>query len=70
MGETKRPGKNRDSAVADAALERSNRTGDNWDPVARSKQDFFPQNKAMAAQFAPLEARSRARFDEAATNLQ
>jgi hypothetical protein len=62
--------KNRDSVMADAALKRSNRFGDNWDPVAWGSQDFFHQNKAMAAQFAPLEARSRALFDEAATNLE
>ena len=58
--------KNRDSVVADAAFKR---IGDNWDKAAWSNQDFFNQNKAIAAQMAPLEARSRAMIDEAAANL-
>jgi hypothetical protein len=59
--------KNHDSVVADAAFKR---IGDNWDPYAWSNQAFFNQNKAIAAQFAQLEARSRTLIDEAATNLQ
>jgi hypothetical protein len=31
---------------------------------------LLPSNKAMSVQFAPLAARSRARFEEAAANLQ
>ena len=38
--------KNRDSVVADAALKRSNRIGDNWDPVAWGSQDFFHQQQS------------------------
>jgi hypothetical protein len=49
--------KNRDSVVADAAFKR---IGDNWDPDAWSNQAFFNQNKAIAAQFAQMQARSRA----------
>ncbi len=59
--------KNHDSVVADAAFKR---IGDNWDPYAWSNQAFFNQNRAIAAQFAQLEARSRTLIDEAAANLQ
>jgi hypothetical protein len=58
---------NNDSMVADAAFKR---IGDDWDPAAWSNQAFFNQNKAIAAPFAQLEARSRALVDEAAANLQ
>jgi len=59
--------KNNDSVVADAAFKR---IGDNWDPDAWSNEAFFNQNKAIAAQFAQIQARSRALVDEAAVNLQ
>lgn len=59
--------KNSDSVVADAAFKR---IGDNWAHETWNNEAFFNQNKATAAQLAPLQARSRAMFDEAAANLQ
>ena len=59
--------KNRDSVVADAAFKR---IGDQWDEATWSNQAFFNQNKAVAAQMGPLEARSRSLVEEAAANLQ
>jgi hypothetical protein len=59
--------KNNDSVVADAAFKR---IGDNWDEDTWSNEAFFNQNKAIAAQFAQIQARSRALVDEAAANLQ
>lgn len=59
--------KNRDSVVADAAFKR---IGDNWDPDTWSNEAFFNQNKAIAAQMGPLQARSRALVEEAEANLQ
>lgn len=59
--------KNNDSVVADAAFKR---IGENWDPDTWSNEAFFNQNKAIAAQFAQIQARSRALVDEASANLQ
>jgi hypothetical protein len=58
---------NNDSVVADAAFKR---IGDNWDRAAWSNKAFFNQNKAIAEQFAQIQAHSRALVDEAAANLQ
>jgi hypothetical protein len=56
-----------DSVIADSAFKRM---GDNWDRDTWRTEDWFKQNKAWAAQFAPGEARARAIKQEARANLQ
>jgi len=56
-----------DSVIADAAFKR---IGDNWDEKTWRTEAWFNQNKAWAAQFAPMEARSRAIKLEARANLE
>ena len=56
-----------DSVVGDAAFKR---IGDNWGKEAWRTEAWFKQNKTWAAQFAPMEARSRAIKQEARANLQ
>lgn len=57
--------KNNDSVTADAAFKR---LGDNCDESKWMTQDYFNQMKGWAAQFAPLEARSRVMMQEATAN--
>jgi hypothetical protein len=56
-----------DSVAADAAFKR---IGDNWDRNAWITEDYFNQIKGWASQVGPLEAKSRAVMQEAATNEQ
>jgi hypothetical protein len=54
-----------DSVVGDAAFKR---IGDNWDRNTWITEDYFNQIKSWASQLGPLEAKSRAVMQEAATN--
>jgi hypothetical protein len=59
--------KSNDSVAADAAFKH---VGDNWDKDTWKTDEWFHQNKTWAAQFAPVEAHSRAIKAEAKANLQ
>jgi hypothetical protein len=56
-----------DSVAADAAFKR---IGDNWDQNTWITENYFSQIKSWASQLGPLEAKSRAVMQEAATNEQ
>jgi hypothetical protein len=56
-----------DAVTADAAFKR---IGDNWDKDTWKTEEWFNARKDLAAQFAPMEARSKAIKEEALANLQ